>query len=334
MQTGDGTRIAVQVPSQLSPSRLDAWLATQLADRDPPLSRSRIKSLIESGCVRVNDATVRDAKHKLRGAEAVVVRVPPPEPAAPEAEPIPIDVLFEDDALIVLVKPVGMVVHPGAGVRSATLVNALLHHAADSLSGIGGVARPGIVHRLDRDTSGVMVVAKTDRAHRALSAQFADHGRKGPLDRRYLALVWGTPTPAAGTIDASLRRDPRDRTRRSVGDGGDARRAVTHYRVLEMLGAACAVECRLQTGRTHQIRVHMAHVGHPLLGDATYGAAFRSKANTLAPLARSALDRLRGQALHARTLAFAHPSTGETMQFDAPPPSEMADLIAALRRET
>ena len=325
---GDET-IELIVPPAPSPARLDAWLAGTLADRD--LSRSRLKALIEAGNVALDGAPGADAKRKLRGGERVLVRVPPPEPAAPEAEAIPLAILHEDDDLIVLSKPVGMVVHPGAGVRSGTLVNALLHHAAGSLSGIGGVARPGIVHRLDRDTSGVMVVAKTDWAHRALSAQFADHGRTGPLERAYVALVWGEPTPPAGVIDAPLRRDPRDRTRRAVGDGSDARHAVTHYRTLEPMGATACVQCRLETGRTHQIRVHMAHIGHPLLGDDVYGAGYRSKSAKLGAEAQAALAAMRGQALHARSLAFAHPATRETMRFEAPPPPEMLRLQEALR---
>lgn len=333
MQAGEGSEIAREVPPSPVPPRLDAWLAASF-DGDAALSRSRLKALIAAGYLRLDGVTVRDASLRLRGGERITLRLPPPEPATPMPEPVPLDVLHEDDELIVLVKQVGMVVHPGAGVRSGTLVNALLHHAAGSLSGIGGVARPGIVHRLDRDTSGVMVVAKTDRAHRALSEQFADHGRTGPLDRRYVALVWGAPRPAAGTIDAPLRRDSRDRTRRAVGDGGDARHAITHYTVRDDVGPASMVECRLETGRTHQIRVHMAHIGHPLLGDATYGAGFRSKAALLGSGAADALAAMRGQALHAESLTFAHPATRETMCFRAEPPVEMRRLIDALRTDS
>ena len=337
MQVGGSTseRLIVRdVPPSPSPTRLDAWLAGDLANMDEPVSRSRIKALIDAGHLTLDDRTVRDARHRLRGGERVALRLPSPEPAAPKAEAIPLHVLHEDDDLIVLFKPVGMVVHPGAGVRSGTLVNALLHHAAGSLSGIGGVARPGIVHRLDRDTSGVMVVAKNDRAHRSLSEQFADHGRRGPLERTYIALSWGEPTPPSGRIDAPLRRDPRDRTRRSVGEGADSRHAVTHYRTRKRLGPATLVECRLETGRTHQIRVHMAHVGHPLLGDDTYGAGYRSKSGKLGDEARDALAAMHGQALHAETLAFSHPGTGETMRFAAPPPAEFRRLVDALRHDS
>ena len=330
-----GSTIERVVPPLVPSQRLDRWLAASMGGERSRevLSRSRIQALVRDGALTVNGTPCRDAAVLLRGGERLVLRVPPPAPAHPEPEAIPLDILHEDDDVIVLVKPVGLVVHPGAGVPSGTLVNALLHHAKGSLSGIGGIARPGIVHRLDRDTSGVMVVAKTDRAHQGLSAQFADHGRTGPLERSYLALVWGEPLPSTGTIDAPLRRDPKDRTRRAVGEGGDARHAVTHYETTERLGQASLLHCRLETGRTHQIRVHLAHKGHPLLGDRTYGLAFRSKEGTLSPSARAALDAMPGQTLHAETLGFAHPVTGETMRFSAPPEGAMAELIAALRKE-
>ena len=328
--------IVLAVPPAPRPARLDAWVSEALRDamgeREAP-SRSRLKALIAEGALLVGGRTPDGSSHRLRGGERIELRVPQPREAVPAPEPIALDILHEDDALIVLVKPVGMVVHPGAGVASGTLVNALLHHCRGSLSGIGGVARPGIVHRLDRDTSGVMVVAKTDAAHRALSAQFADHGRTGPLERSYLALVWGAPVPAAGTIDAPLGRDARERTRRAVSEGSDARSALTHYGIEEALGAASLVRCRLETGRTHQIRVHMAHIGHPLLGDATYGASHRSKAARLGEEARKALSALTGQALHAETLAFAHPGGGATMRFSAVPPPPFSRLVEALRAE-
>ena len=234
-------------------------------------------------------------------------------------------------------KPAGLVVHPGAGNWSGTLVNALIHHCGDSLSGIGGVRRPGIVHRLDKDTSGVLVAAKTDRAHKALSAAFADHGRDGDLERAYLALVWNIPARATGTVDAPLGRAA-DRVRRAVVPEGrdDARRAVTHYTVLERYGEgrpdaaqAALVECRLETGRTHQIRVHMAHIGHPLIGDRDYGTGFRTKANRLPEPLRSAVEAFPRQALHAWLLAFRHPATEEPMRFEAPMPADMAGLVEA-----
>jgi 23S rRNA pseudouridine1911/1915/1917 synthase len=275
----------------------------------------------------------------VKAGETVEVSLPEPEPAEPQGEDIPLDVLHEDSDLIVINKPAGLVVHPGAGNWTGTLVNALIHHCGDSLSGIGGVRRPGIVHRLDKDTSGVMVAAKTDRAHKALSAAFADHGLESGLERSYIALVWGSPERNIGIVDAPLGRAA-DRVRRAVvpKDRGDARHAVTHYTVLERFGGerdgalASTVECRLETGRTHQIRVHMAHVGHPVVGDRDYGQAFRTKANRLPePLKTMAKDFPR-QALHAKLLAFPHPASGEIMRFEAPMPADMAALVAGFRK--
>ena len=255
--------------------RLDQWLAASLG---PDMSRSRVQMLIRQGAVKVDGKPVDETKRKMTAGESVSVAMPEPEPAEPQGENIPLDVLYEDDELIVINKPAGLVVHPGAGNWTGTLVNALIHHCGDSLSGIGGVRRPGIVHRLDKDTTGVMVVAKTDRAHKALSEAFADHGRTGDLERAYLALVWGIPQRPTGTVDAPLGRAA-DRVRRAVVPEGrdDARHAVTHYAVQERFGEDSRnsprrlVECRLETGRTHQIRVHMAHIGHPVVGDPDYG---------------------------------------------------------------
>ncbi len=316
--------------------RLDQWLAAQLA---PDLSRSRVQALMKQGAVSVGGKTVTETKYKLAAGDAVIIEMPEPEPAEPRGEAIPLDILYEDDALVVVNKPAGLVVHPGAGNWTGTLVNALIHHCGDSLSGIGGVKRPGIVHRLDKDTSGVMVVAKTDHAHRILSEAFADHGRTGDLRRAYVALVWGVPTPAVGTIDAPLGRAA-DRIRRAVVPEArdDARHAVTHYAVEERFGegrkdfaAASLVECRLETGRTHQIRVHMAHIGHPLIGDRDYGQAFRTKANRLPEPLRGKVQAFPRQALHARLLEFAHPDTHLTMRFEAPLPEDMEDLVGAFR---
>ncbi|HEU4987055.1 MAG TPA: RluA family pseudouridine synthase, partial [Rhizobiaceae bacterium] len=260
-------------------SRLDQWLAAELA---PDLSRSRIQALIRGGAVRLGGTPVFEPKRKVATGERYAIELPEPEAPEPQPEAIPLDILYEDGELIVINKPAGLVVHPGAGNWTGTLVNALIHHCGDTLSGIGGVRRPGIVHRLDKDTSGVLVIAKTDRAHRALSEAFADHGRSGDLERAYEALVWGTPGRMTGVIDAPLGRASADRTRRAVvsHERDDARRAVTHYAVLKRFGGrndsdaiAALVECRLETGRTHQIRVHMAHIGHPLVGDQTYGRA-------------------------------------------------------------
>ena len=317
--------------------RLDQWLAGAMA---PEFSRARLQVLIRTGAVRIDGAPATEPKRKLAGGELIVVELPEAEPPEPKAEAIPLSVLYEDDSVIVIDKPAGMVVHPGAGNPGATLVNALIHHCGDSLSGIGGVKRPGIVHRLDKDTSGVMVVAKTDHAHRVLSEAFADHGRTGDLERAYWALVWGEPARMTGVIDAPLGRSAKDRTRRAVVPDGraDARHAVTHFTVLERFGrdpggaaVAALVECRLETGRTHQIRVHMAHIGHPLIGDRDYGQAFFTKANVLPDGAGNAVRAFARQALHARLLAFRHPGTGELMRFEAELPADMAALLAAFR---
>ena len=315
--------------------RLDSWLAQALPDGP---SRNRLKALILGGHVSVNGSAVTEARHRVRPGDRIEVRLPPAEDPAPLPEDIPLHILHEDAEIVVLVKPAGLVVHPGPGNWTGTLVNALIHHCGDSLSGIGGVRRPGIVHRLDKDTSGVMVVAKTDRAHQGLAAQFADHGRTGPLERGYKAFVWGRPASLKGTIDVPLGRAA-DRVRRAVRgeDSPDARHAVTHYIVGARYGEkadgsslASQLECRLETGRTHQIRVHLAHIGHPLIGDPDYGAGFRTKANTLPGETREAVLSLSRQALHAWLLRIEHPATGETMRFEAPLPEDLERLAAAL----
>jgi 23S rRNA pseudouridine1911/1915/1917 synthase len=317
--------------------RLDQWLARELA---PEMSRSRIQRLVRDGAVEVGGAPATEPGRKVAAGDVARVTVPPPEPAVPAGEAIPLDILFEDDELIVVNKPAGLVVHPGAGNWDGTLVNALIAHCGASLSGIGGVRRPGIVHRLDKDTSGALVVAKTDRAHRELAAAFADHGRSDALERAYRAIVWGAPPRPAGTVDAPLGRSGRDRTRRAVARPGqtDARHAITHFAVCERLGRladgsalASLLECRLETGRTHQIRVHMAHIGHPLIGDREYGSGFRTKANRLAGGRREMLLSFPRQALHAGLLAFRHPGTHMIMRFEAPMPEDMLSLLAALR---
>src|SRR6516165_2481461 len=256
------TPTSVLVGPDEAGERLDRVLARHLAD----LSRSRLKTLIEAGTVEVDGNTIRDPSHRVNSGAAIKVDVPPPRPARPEAEPIPLKVVYEDDDMIVIDKPAGLVVHPAAGNWTGTLVNALIAHCGDSLSGIGGVRRPGIVHRLDKDTSGLLVVAKTDRAHRKLAAQFVDHGRTGPLERAYLAFVWGVPSRPKGTIDKPIDRHPQARDKMAVRAGG--RVAVTHWEVLECYPGtggdtvASLLECRLETGRTHQIRVHLAAIGH------------------------------------------------------------------------
>ena len=290
-----------------------------LADAVPTLSRERLKALIASGAVTLDGTQVRDPAKKATGGVAFTVAVPDPVPAHNAAQDIPLVVTFEDEHLIVIDKPAGLVVHPAAGNLDGTLVNALLHHCGGSLSGIGGVARPGIVHRIDKDTSGLMVAAKTDRAHEGLARQFADHS----IDRRYLAIVAGRPIPPAGTVDAPLARSPHNRKKVAIVPNG--KRAVTHYRTVEPLRAATLVECRLETGRTHQVRVHMASIGHALLGDPAYG---RTKSEH-----RGVLDRLdfRRQALHAARLGFTHPITRGDLSFDSIMPADMQELFTSLR---
>ncbi|WP_102957607.1 RluA family pseudouridine synthase [Mangrovicella endophytica] len=311
--------------------RLDQFLSEALGEA---MSRSRVQALIESGEVTVNGRPVLISRTKLAAGDTIEMVIPEPEDAQPQPEAIPLDILYEDDALIVLDKPAGLVVHPGAGNGTGTLVNALLHHCGDSLSGIGGVRRPGIVHRLDKDTSGVMVVAKTDTAHRALSEQFAAHGRDGRMERAYLAIVWGVPARRTGIIDTYLARSTADRLKRAVAPATrtDARHAVTHYAVQSQAsdGSTALVECELETGRTHQIRVHLAHLGHPLLGDDVYGGGFCTKARTLTDDRRSVVEGFRRQALHAFRLVFEHPVSGETMAFETEPPEDFARLANAL----
>jgi len=333
------------VTSDEAGQRLDRVLARHLAE----LSRSRLKSLIEAGTVEVDGHTIRDPSHRVNSGAAIKVDVPPPQPARPQPEPIPLNVIYEDDDIIVLDKPAGLVVHPAAGNWTGTLVNALIAHCGGSLSGIGGERRPGIVHRLDKDTTGLMVVAKNDRAHAALAAQFADHGRSGaPFERGYLAFAWGAPERPHGRIDRPIDRNPRSRDRMAVRTGG--REAVTLWQVLERYRAAkpagratarhkradsseavaSLLACRLETGRTHQIRVHLASLGHPLLGDPVYGAGFRTKAALLPQAAQAALADLGRQALHAHMLRLKHPLTSEILEFRSELPADLARLHHAL----
>ena len=325
----DNATETVTIAAEEAGLRLDRVLAARI----PALSRSRLKALILDGQVTVAGRTIRDPAASVNSGDAVTVSLPPPAPAAPQAENIPLNIVYEDDALIVIDKPPGLVVHPAAGHASGTLVNALIAHCGDSLSGIGGVKRPGIVHRLDKDTSGLLVVAKTDKAHRALSAQFADKGESG-LERGYLALVWGAPDRPRGTIDAPLDRHPYARDKQAVREGG--RPAVTHWQVLERFTGndgkpvASLIDLRLETGRTHQIRVHLAHAGHSILGDETYATGFKTKASLLAPAARAALEGLGRQALHAYLLSIKHPDTGENLAFQSELPGDLRRLRHAL----
>ena len=314
-----------------SGERLDRFLGAAAADRRLALSRMRLKVLIETGLVAVDGVETRDPAKKLASGSRVAVFAPPAEEAEVLGEDMPLAIVFEDEHLIVLDKPAGLVVHPAPGHAAGTLVNALIRHCGESLSGIGGVKRPGIVHRLDKDTSGLIAVAKTDAAHQGLAALFADHGRAGSLVREYRALAWGAFDVKAGFVDAPLGRHPHQREKMAVVSPGAGREAVTHWRALEALGPVSLVACRLETGRTHQIRVHLAHIGHPLLGDSVYGAGFKTKAARLSQDARAALEALGRQALHAAILGFEHPITGELLSFESDLPRDFARTLKALR---
>ncbi len=356
--TVTATQTSVLVAADEAGERLDRVLARRFADQVTDqaagqvaaLSRSRIKALIEAGAVLLDGKTIRDPSHRVNSGDAIVIDVPPPEPARPAAEPIPLSVVYEDEDIIVIDKPRNLVVHPAAGNWTGTLVNALIAHCGESLSGIGGERRPGIVHRLDKDTTGLMVVAKNDRAHRALAAQFAGHGRGGgPFERGYLAFVWGAPDRPRGTIDRPIGRHPQARNRMAIRE--DGREAITHWQVLERYGesrgarrggtperrgepVASLLACRLETGRTHQIRVHLASIGHPLLGDDVYGPGFRTKAALLPETAQVALKALGRQALHAHILTVEHPTTGKILRLRSELPADLVRLhngLAAMR---
>jgi 23S rRNA pseudouridine1911/1915/1917 synthase len=315
----------------IGPERLDRVMARLWSD----LSRSRLQALIRDGQVTVNGILTLDPSGKVAAGARIALVVPPATPAEPMGEAIALQIAYEDDDLIVIDKPAGLVVHPAAGHESGTLVNALIAHCGESLSGIGGVKRPGIVHRLDKDTSGLLVIAKNDRAHQGLAAQFADHGRTGPLERAYLALVWGMPQRHNGTVEAALARSLHNREKIAVVPTERGRYAITHYELIETLPPsdpiASLMRCELETGRTHQIRVHMAYIGHPLLGDLVYGSGFKTKANRLSEVQQAALKTLGRQALHAAVLGFEHPRSGEFLRFESPLPADMAGLLEALR---
>ncbi|HRD74910.1 MAG TPA: RluA family pseudouridine synthase [Hyphomicrobiaceae bacterium] len=323
----------VMIADEQAGLRLDRALAAAL----PDLSRQRLQALMRAGAVRRAGRTIDDPSARVKPGDVYTIDVPEPEAATPEAESIALDIRYEDDHLIVIDKPAGLVVHPGAGHASGTLVNALIAHCGTSLSGIGGVKRPGIVHRLDKDTSGLMVVAKSDASHRGLQEQFASHGADGLLTRAYLALVWGQPLRPSGVIDASLQRSRADRTRIAVTTSEEARHAVTHFKVIERYvdakgkPLASLLRLELETGRTHQIRVHLAHISHPVMGDPVYGAGYKASAGRLTQAARAALEALGRQALHATHLGFEHPISGKSISLDSALPVDIARLRDLLR---
>ena len=327
-----GTLLFEVAPSDAA-ERLDRWLARQA----PGLSRARLQALIKAGHVHLQGKIVSEANTRVKPGDVYSVTIPEAEPSEVAGEAIDLNVVFEDDSVIVIDKPAGLVVHPAAGHATGTLVNALIAHCGESLSGVGGVKRPGIVHRLDKDTTGLLVVAKTDAAHQILSDQFRSHGEDGRLRRAYLALVWGVPVRPKGTIDAALARSTANRQKISVSRHATARHAVTHFEVIEtFLGAKGAAEVSLvrlvlETGRTHQIRVHLAHIGHPVLGDQAYGTGFKTRTIVLNPAAKDLVDHLARQALHAEELGFEHPKTGRPKLFRSPLPTDIADIIDALR---
>ena len=324
-------RQEVTVAGDEGSPRLDRVLAVRL----PELSRSRLKALILAGQVTIKNAAIRDPAYHVATGDTITIDVPQAVPAEPAGEDIALDIVYEDDDIIVIDKPKGLVVHPAAGHETGTLVNALIAHCGMSLSGIGGVRRPGIVHRLDKDTTGLMVAAKNDRAHQSLTAQFADHGRTGEMRRGYMAFVWGVPTRQRGTVEAPIDRHPHAREKMAVRQSG--REAVTHWEVQETFNGrdgkpvAALLACQLETGRTHQIRVHLAHIGHPLMGDALYGPHFKTKAGHLGPQSRAALAALGRQALHAYLLALEHPQTGAILEWISDLPQDLTHLRDCLR---
>jgi 23S rRNA pseudouridine1911/1915/1917 synthase len=329
--SNSGQRLEVTVIGDEGSARLDRVLAARLVE----LSRSRLKALILAGSVSIKSAPIRDPAYHVAAGDTITIDVP--EAAAPEplGENIALHVVYEDDDIIVIDKPKGLVVHPAAGHETGTLVNALIAHCGTSLSGIGGVKRPGIVHRLDKDTTGLMVVAKNDQAHKSLTEQFADHGRTGAMRRGYMAFAWGVPNRQRGTVDAPIDRHPHAREKMAVRNSG--REAVTHWEIQETFNGrdgkpiAAQLACQLETGRTHQIRVHLAHINHPLMGDSVYGPHFKTKASHLGPDGQAALAALDRQALHAYLLALEHPRTGEILEWISDLPEDLSRLRERLR---
>jgi 23S rRNA pseudouridine1911/1915/1917 synthase len=330
-KTANASSLQITVAGDEGSSRLDRVLAVKLQE----LSRSRLKALILAGQVTVGSAPIRDPAYHVVAGDTITIDVPQAVPTEPAGEDIALDIVYEDEDIIVIDKPRGLVVHPAAGHATGTLVNALIAHCGASLSGIGGVKRPGIVHRLDKDTTGLMVAAKNDQAHQSLSSQFADHGRTGEMRRGYMAFVWGVPNRHRGTVDAPIDRHPHAREKMAVRQNG--REAVTHWELRESFSGrdgkpvAALLACQLETGRTHQIRVHLAHIGHPLMGDSVYGPHFKTKASHLGPQTQAALVALGRQALHAYLLTLEHPKTGEILHWESPLPEDLRLLQNALR---
>jgi len=313
----------VTVGAEEAGDRLDRVLATRVA-----LSRTRLKGLILAGEVAIGGRTIRDPGQRVNAGDVVSISVPPPEPAEPQAESIPLAIVYEDADLIVIDKPAGLVVHPAAGNATGTLVNALIAHCGDSLSGIGGVKRPGIVHRIDKDTSGLVVAAKNDAAHKALSDAFAAH----TIEREYRCFVWGLPSPKSGTIEGNIGRHGIDRKRMTIVKSG-GKHAVTHYQVKTVFGLGAAeLTCQLETGRTHQIRVHLAAISHPLIGDPIYGRVTPARRKSLPPTAAAAAVAFPRQALHAAILGFDHPRSGKKLRWESPLPPDLKQLSSALSR--
>jgi 23S rRNA pseudouridine1911/1915/1917 synthase len=329
--SNSGQKWEVIVAGDEGSIRLDRVLAV----RRPELSRSRLKALILAGSVTLKSVPIRDPAYHVSAGDTITIDVPEAVAAEPAGEDIALDIVYEDDDIIVIDKPKGLVVHPAAGHETGTLVNALIAHCGTSLSGIGGVKRPGIVHRLDKDTTGLMVAAKNDRAHKSLTEQFADHGRTGAMRRGYMAFVWDQPNRQRGTVDAPIDRHPFAREKMAVRESG--REAITHWEIQESFAGrdgkpvAALLACQLETGRTHQIRVHLSHIGHPLLGDGVYGPHFKTKASHLGPQSQAALGALGRQALHAYLLVLEHPKTGEILHWESALPEDLLLLQKTLR---
>lgn len=321
-------KIELMVPEGTIPKKLRQRLDQFLSQNIEDLSRSRLQALIYEEMVTLNERTITDPARRVKPEDKITVTIPPAENLDILPEDIPIEVVYEDDNLLVVNKPAGMVVHPAPGNNSGTLVNALMHHCGESLSGIGGVKRPGIVHRIDKDTSGLLVVAKSDQAHQGLSEQFANHS----LTRKYQAIVWGLPSPTSGTVEGNLGRHPVDRKRMAVVKPPHGKHAVTHFKTIKPLsmGSAALIECQLETGRTHQIRVHMTHIGHSLVGDPVYGKVSKSRTANLSQQAKALLQNFNRQALHAKTIGFQHPVTGEEILLESQISADMQQLLYTL----